>query len=374
MFRKLGYLVAVYSLAGWSAGLAAMRSPTPVTVLAKRADVVVLATIKAINGGGAARVTTLQLQLVQTLKGQLSGSEVAVTIVPPSQTITRGITLAPAFVGKMGLWFLRGPVASGDYEIIPTAEGLYSGNRDLFFPLDAGAMAAQVAGTLDQQVLAYLVRWYQSLGRPSSSEDDLLLKSLDPGLPGSAAQADSLAAISPLRGSVYIAQQIVGLAAAIPLGDDQAIPVIVNEIATLQNDPKFPLITRAVRGNVSPLGAASLAALGQLIAAQPNAPGLAAAAGSALAKSGNTASVLPAMAALLNATDPEAQLRAAAYFGRFALFADAKGQVNGDNLIGPWATSETRQFTPRNDSGITPAQYAQFWQGWWTQNKKALGF
>lgn len=374
MFKKIGTILIGCAFSSHSIGLAGMRAPVPVTVLAQQADVVALATIDGITGGGPVRVTTLQLRLQQTLKGQPGALNIRATITPPSPDIASGMLLPKAFVGQVGLWFLKGPVASGSYEIVPTVKGLYAGNRDLFFPLDAGVETTQFSGTLNQEVLACLVRWYQSLPSASVVDDDTLLKSLDAGLPGSAAPADLLAAIIPLRGSVYVAQQIVGLAAAIPLGDDQALPLVVSQLASLESNPKFPLITRAIRGNTAPLGSASTSALAQLVSVRSAVPGLEAAAGAALARLGTTASALPAMASLLDSSDPEAQLRAAAYFARFTLFADASGQVKEDHLIGPWATQQTRQFTPRNDSGITPAQYAQYWQGWWSQNKHAFGF
>jgi len=81
------------------------------------------------------------------------------------------------------------------------------------------------------------------------------------------------------------------------------------------------------------------------------------------------------MAQLLSSPDTNAQLGAAAFFGYYSLFADKNGNLAEANLtIGPFAMADTRAYTPRSGSSLTPAQYAEFWKTWWSQNKSSLGF
>ena len=97
------------------------------------------------------------------------------------------------------------------------------------------------------------------------------------------------------------------------------------------------------------------------------------AAAAALAKI-RTKEVLPAMAELLDSKDPQAQLRAASFFGLFTLFADKHGNMPEGGPRGPFCTPQTRAYMPRRDSTLTPAEYAEFWKGWWSDNQGALDF
>jgi hypothetical protein len=132
------------------------------------------------------------------------------------------------------------------------------------------------------------------------------------------------------------------------------------------------LVTGALAVRYQPHGAASIPALKQIIDQHSAVPGIDAAAGSALSKI-VVRQTLPVMAELLNSSDPTAQLRAASFFSLFTLFADSSGNVSGGGPMGPFATDQTRQYTPRANSGITPQQYSAFWQQWWAQNHNVFG-
>ena len=100
--------------------------------------------------------------------------------------------------------------------------------------------------------------------------------------------------------------------------------------------------------------------------------GINAAAAAALAKVVDK-QTLPVKAELLKSSDATAQLRAARFFGVFSLFADSHGYVSGGGPMGPFATDQTRLYTPDRDAGITPQEYSQFWQQWWARNRTLLG-
>jgi hypothetical protein len=189
----------------------------------------------------------------------------------------------------------------------------------------------------------------------------------------STAPQDSLTAANSLIGSLAVADQILGLTAAIGLGSDSAVTALSASLNVVGMSPKFYLITDALAILYQPHGAASIPVLKQIIDQHSTAPGIDAAAGTALSKI-VVKQTLPVMAELLNSSDPTAQLRAASFFGFFALFSDSSGNIPGGGPMGPFATNQTRQYTPRTNSGITPRQYAQFLQQWWAQNHALLGF
>jgi hypothetical protein len=114
-----------------------------------------------------------------------------------------------------------------------------------------------------------------------------------------------------------------------------------------------------------PHGTDAVRPLERIAALRLDAAGLDAAVGKALQKIGSK-DVLPAMALLLDSRDPEAQLRAAAFFAYFAKF--------GGNPAGAFDSPAVDRQMPGKNSTETPAEYAQFWKAWWTGNKESLGF
>jgi hypothetical protein len=99
--------------------------------------------------------------------------------------------------------------------------------------------------------------------------------------------------------------------------------VLSSALDAVGSSPKFYLVTDALALSYQPHGVASIAALKKIIDRHSTAPGIDAAVGAALSKLMNK-QTLPVMAELLNSRDSTAQLRAAAFFGLFTLFADRR--------------------------------------------------
>lgn len=330
------------------------------TSLAARADLVVVAEL--LSATGSAPTETVQLQIVRTLSGQaLSSSLSAALPVPPAMQSSQMGALA---TGAIGVWFLG--FTGGSYQVLPLMDGFYAA-RDLFLPVSDPSVAP-IAGTVEQQLLAYLTAWYGSLPSPAIYEDQRAYL----GITKAGQQQDGLAAASALIGSVRAHQHTMGLAAAISLGSDSAISALANEIATVQPDQGFRWVLDALR-IYRPSSGSSPTSLESLALSRPDIPDLDAAVAAALQKFRSSAA-LPGMVSLLDSKDPNAQLAAALFFGNFALFADEAGNMPNTGIVGPFATEDTRQYTPTNNSTLTPAQYAGFWKVWWVQNKAMLGY
>ena len=199
----------------------------------------------------------------------------------------------------------------------------------------------------DSQLLRYAVRWYQSLKIPTPGDDARLFKSLD-----SAA---------------------VGIAVSIPLGSEDAVNMLCDQIEFLASSPKLHRLLDALGMYYQPRNTGAVPALLHISALHVAIPGMDAAVGSALQKIG-TRSVLPAMAELLDSHDPKAQIRAASFFANFAMFADEHGNIPGGVVPGPLASAATAANTPRQDSGESPSKYAQFWKVWWSLHRAEPGF
>ncbi len=367
MPRKIGIATMLGGLVCQVVLVAAQWKPVPVTVLQKRADVIVLATVEGIIGTDKAALPSVQLRVERVLQGQSATMTMVAGVVPPTsdQPLPRPSILAPGVTGRRGVWFLRSETTG--YQVLPLVEGLYS-DRDLCLPVNGPPAATAPGETVDQELLAYLVGWYQSLQSPSTLEDEILLANLQNG-----DTQELLAAISPLMDSTSNTQRIIGLTAAIRLGSDAAVSLMAENLADLRSNPRFPRITDALGLFYEPHGASSIPVLDRLIELHTDVAGVDAAAGAALAKI-RTKAVLPAMAELLDSKDPQAQLRSASFFGLFTLFADKDGNMPEGGPRGPLCTAQTRAYMPRQDSTLTPAEYVEFWKGWWAQNRVVLGF
>ncbi|HEX5430973.1 MAG TPA: hypothetical protein VFW83_03340 [Bryobacteraceae bacterium] len=363
--HKVGCLFALpglaLQLAVWGAPISGKRKDVPLTVLRQRADVIVLATATQV-GRNNPTSETVQLQVQRVLQGQAQSSLLSVQLKPPPQL--PGISLPSSAVGQLGIWFLKN--GSDGYNVLPLVDGLYI-QTEFFLPVNDSATATPPAGTVDQQLLAYLVRWYLSVPNPGPYEDRRLLSSLD-----AASRQDALAAIPGLLSSISLAHRTVGLAAAIHLGLPDALAVLQADIPKLSSSSKLFQIIQAIQ-TYRPAGTSSIAPLQRLIESHAGVPGLDVAVGGVLRRIG-TRAIAPAMAELLDSKDPNAQLLAATFFGTYSLFADANGNFPDSGPVGPFATADTRQFTPQSNSGVTPAMYAEFWKTWWTQNYARLGF
>lgn len=349
------------------AGSMASRAATSLTALGKSSSIVAVGTLTAFEDEPNGQFT-LTLSVASVLKGPAGTTTVVAELAPKEGS--QGPYAIPAstrssLVGQTGLWFLS--ESANGYQVIPTQEGR-SFPEEIFLPLRGSRATAVPPGTLDQQLLQYLVGWYQSLPNPTVRDD---MRCLD-GLQSGSTREDALAAADSLIHSVVVSSQVVGLTAAISLGSDDAVAALSASLKEIGSSPKFYLVTGALSALYQPHGAASIPVLKGIIDQHSAAPGINAAAGAALAKIA-VKQTLPAMAELLNSAGPTAQLRAASFFGLFTLFADSQGRVSGGGPMGPFATDDTRRYMPSQDSGITPQQYALFWQNWWESNRARLG-
>jgi len=360
--RKSGILAALNLLAVTTA-LAGGGGPTPVSQLHQQSDVIVVATITGIKD--IAISEAVHLNVISILAGQLTSATVTAEFLPPfGSPVPSGGMLPASEIGSTGVFFLK--LANGGYQVIPTATGFYQW-WDAFIPVGPSLVASAPAGTLDQQLMTFQVQWYLGLSNPAMIDDQRVYLSIERG-----DRAIGLAAAQTLIGSVQSRQRTTGLAAAITLGSDDAVVAAAGELSTLSSNPNFYYLVSSLGLHV-PRTSAALNAIQQMIAPGATIPGLHRAISMALRMNG-TRDVLPLMAELLDSPDPDTQLRAAAYFGYFSLFADNTGALPGTGAAGTFATSNTRQFTPSKESALTPAQYAEFWKLWWSQNRTTLGF
>jgi len=337
--------------------------------LQQKASLIVVATVQQLVNGSSGE-QTIHLQIQRTITGSPGSLSVVAYLMPPSgpMFIFPNGLLSQHAIGKRGLWFLT--LEPRGYEVVPLIKGEYVTDTDVVLPVSDLLNSSPPSGTISQQLLAYLVGWYLSVPNPTGAADGLLMLCLADSNP-----QDALAAITPLTSSLSMDHRVIGLAAAINLGSDRAISTLASEISSVKARSKFPLILAALK-SYPPHGDTSIPVLKQLIGLNAGVAGIEGAAAAALAKIG-TRSVMPVMITLLDSTDPEAQLRAASFCGFYALFADARGNLNlaqTGPIIGPFANSETKAYTPRSDSSLGSAQYVQFWKMWWSDNKSKLGF
>lgn len=353
-------------------GWAGFGGPIPVGVVEQRADLIVVARIQSITDGASSE--TVQLEVLNVLKGEAPVLSMAVAVVSGPRPVNG--TLPQSFIGTTGVWLLKNNLSG--YEVLPLYDGPFSGS-ELFIPVLDADRAFVPTGTVGHQLLAYQLRWYQSLPGPSRSADEQFFPSLvyEQG-------RDSGEAITSLRSSMSLHIRVMGLAAAIRLGSPDAVSQVVDDLEALRPSPNFHLILSTIRAFPPQQPDAAIKALEKLIALHSDVAGLDDAASTALARIGNRGTVagaqvkmkaaLPGMLLLLDSKDPKAQLRAARFFSYFAMFTDATGNVPGTGVTGPFATAERSQFDPTEGISASPAQYGQFWKEWCAKNRKQLGF
>ena len=222
------------------------------------------------------------------------------------------------------------------------------------------------AGTsLGQEILSVLVDRYDRVNSPSFDDDQRVLVSFDHSTREDATAVQTVMLASP-KSSLHVLALISG----IRMGADWAVTATAKEFEQLRSSSKLPLLVSALSTYYRPGGVDSISSLRQLISLRTDLPGMDAAAGAALSRIRSKA-VLPVMALLLDSLDPEAQLRAAGYFGYYALFAAADGTIG--STTGPLSTAATRENTPRSGAARSAAEYAAFWKVRWTRNRATLG-
>jgi hypothetical protein len=239
---------------------------------------------------------------------------------------------------------------------------------DAFLPVANGNDTGAPQSTMVQQVLWYQAQWYLSLAKPGNGDDMRVFNSL-----GSAAPADFLFADSLLLNSGLPDQVAVGIEAGLQRNSDDAVSALATYIDVAKASAKFTRLLGAFDLFYHPKGEGALPALQYLLSQHLAIPGLDSALATALARSGSK-NVLPSRAEMLDSQDPQAQLRAASFFCNFAMFGDANGNIPGTQSPGHFDSVGGRANTPKRSSMETPAEYAQFWNAWWSTNRAALGF
>jgi hypothetical protein len=339
--------------------------------LAQQADVIVVATVQNVIVQGA--IFKTQLQVTQSIKGQLSSGRAFVDVIA-STTMAINSAVPADVQGRAGLWFLKHN--NGSWQVLPLFNGDYVSWKQYSLPLPTAAMLspssllpelAAPGNSVDQFVLAALLSSYESLPNPGNLEDSYVLDL------AKWKRADALAVISALTKSPKKDLKAVGLAAAIRLGSDDALGILAQQAASLQSSPKFFEVSDALNKFYQPNGESSIAPLAALIAARLNVPGLDLAAGTALQRI-RTKAVLPAMALLLDSPDPDAQLRAITFFIQFTVFAQADGSLPAYGPTGPFWTPDTKAHQPGRNSPFKTPELVSFWKSWWATNKAQLGF
>ncbi len=209
-FRVASLWLAGVSLPGFGALL---PGPPSLASLQKQADVIAVATLDSIDDSQG--FEAVQLSVTRIIQGQ-PGSLSIRALIPSPQTPTLGgsapakIGLVPTSgIGSSGVWFLKNAV--GGWQVIPLDSGTY---QQLYtsFPVDSTLPVP--TGTVSQQLLAYLVRWYQSIPYPTHVDQDFRFFG---GLDG-VNPTDAATAIAPLLASPRADLYGLGLAASIRLG------------------------------------------------------------------------------------------------------------------------------------------------------------
>lgn len=364
---------AIHSTIQWSLALCVLASTAlaqrliPVTDLGRAADSIVLGTVESViaRGGVGSSEASVKLTVMQSLKGSLDKGSVVVSVSTFDKRNAGPLSIPSDFVGKRGLWFLR--LVDGKHRVLPRAQFAYS-SEELFLPVSESQIESDTRD-FDALLLSCQVRWYLELRDPSFLVDNMLLSSFSKWHEGSPTESQVAIAVAPLIQSFSIPHRIVGLTAAIRAGSIPAMNLFVDSLSELRMDSKFPMLLFAL--SMYPKDEKWRAPLDRLvkISAALDIPGLDAAVAGALSRIG-TKGAMAMMAKLLDSKDRQAQLAAASYFANFTFFADKDGVVAESGGAGPYATAETRAFTPRSTSTLTAADYSAYWRKWYAENKQ----
>jgi hypothetical protein len=356
-------------LALWMPGATAQIT-VPIAELEQDANLVAVATVEqATEAQGAKppdRILTVQLRLGQVLSGQPSSSTVIATLAEKCYSGGSGpghtCVSTTGMVGLTGLWLLK--AGDSGYQIVPVQRVTYKA-AGLFLPGLLLLSDAPPPEDLDSVLLAYEVKWIQSLDGQALSEDLTIYNVFGPSTRTQPNQEHVLAAIAPLLASHLPWQHAMGLVIALQAESADAMAHVVNEISTLRLNPRFSEImfaigaypTGGVPGSNSPQW---IAPISQLITMYPEIPGMDASLAGALYRIG-TPETWPLIAAVLDSKDPTAQMIAV--------------RTIAMRVPRAMARAETQQFYPgMPGSPGSTGEYVEFWKAWWTQNRAALGF
>ena len=209
----------------------------PITTLGDSADIVAIARLQDINeAGGTASVNVIvQIAVTKYLKGQSPSLNLVASIPAQGRRALGPMVMPRSAIGTVGIWFLKaGP---DGYQILPRNRISYQ-EGDLYLPLTDTSTPAGTT-TLDQQLIAYLVRWYQSLSPPTARDDFAFLISFEPGEPHNVTAQQVLSAVAPLIASDSQSQQLTGLIAALRVGSIPAMQTVMANMQTLSRSARF---------------------------------------------------------------------------------------------------------------------------------------
>jgi hypothetical protein len=366
-------------------GLASFADAATLAALGREADLIALARATSITVDGAGGVE-VQLDPVTLLKGTAPATPIRARLAPSAlmaQNAGPSVRKPPA---SLALWFMR--VTPQQLELMPSMESQYTEN-EAFWPVPEWWSPSKSA-SLNEQLYSALSAWYLSLRSATLKDDYAFLANF-----GSGAPAESVGFLDVLISSTELDTRVIGFAAAIQEGSDEAVAQLAEYVGTLRGSKKFYRITDALSRYYQPHGSASIEPLRRLITLRSDAPGLDLAVARALARiasmsyvpqggpgpalfatSGTPSKeVLPALIDVLNSRDEAAQRGAARLLGEFAARANENGEIT-QGLSGPhpYLSDETVRYTPGRDSKIATHDYVAFWKNWWEQNRGKLGF
>jgi hypothetical protein len=189
---------------------------------------------------------TVQLQIRAVLQGQLPSLSMSVQFIRPPEIPT--LSLPSSAIGESGIWFLK--AGDNGYTVLPLVDGVFV-QTELFLP-NRDAEAIPPLGTVDQQLLRYLVRWYLSVPSPGAYEDGLLFATTD-----RANAQDAINALNGLQKSTSVPHRVAGIAGAIRIGSLDALTALSSDLPTLGANSEFFQIVQAIQ-LYKPAGGSSL--------------------------------------------------------------------------------------------------------------------
>jgi len=259
------------------------------------------------------------------------------------------------------------------YTILPRDRLSYQA-RDLLLPLVEPEGLTPPSGTLNEQLLAYLVRWYLSVPNPTPQEQRDFHYGVWSWFNPSSEPREVIAAVAPLIASRSLTHHVSGLAAALNEGSVEALNTVLDELPTLRTNPRYTMLTDAIGMPRGKQDVTWFPVLRRLIAMHTDAPGLDNAAYGALAViHEQSKDALPLIVQLLDSKDPNLPKTIAAYLGYYTMFLGPNGEKRDSGVLGPFSTPETRSFTGKGSS-LTSAQAAEFWKAWWAENHGKIGY
>jgi hypothetical protein len=359
--RRSGFahVVVVALLTGAACAVPAWAQIYPsVSELGHNADLIAFATVDQAEDARSATTPdatlTVHLRLGRVLKGSAPSSMVSANLAERCSGGGSGggpfcIWTPGNMAGLTGLWFLQS--GEGGYRILPRYRSFRSA-EGLFLPLPDPSPGAASPAAVEDLLLAYQVRWIQSLPeqRDTFGDDEQFFSAFVPWTSPLPAQHQVLKAIAPLLASPSPWKHAIGLVIALRADSAAAMNQVVDELPTLKSNPRFQEIVFAIGAFPLAPGVkdpAWLAPLRRLLALHANLPGMDAAAAGALYRIG-TRETWPLVADLLESKDPTARTIA--------------------------ARTLSLRFSSTLPGQPAPPQDVEFWKTWWSQNRASLVF